>query len=236
MADLETVDAPSVATEAPAEASAVKIVKVALKNGAGELEIDVNRIPEHVWNEVILQGLKAVSERATSKATKAQYPDEAERKGKILEIAQANVADMYSGKTKITGAKAAKVAGKVMTEAMRLARNLIKDALRKAKRKQNSITAKELTAAAKQYIAATPSIIAQAEANLKAREETPQLNLSQLLGVDVSKLAEVTPPKPPLSKTQSGKVAPRAKGAKGKAGAAAPQGAANPTLQANPTA
>lgn len=233
MADLEPVEAPATA---PAEPVTSKLVKVALKNGAGEIEVDVNQIPEHVWNEVILQGLKQIAERATSKATKAQYPDEAERKGKILEIAQANVADMYAGKTKITGSKAkGKVAGKVMTEAMRLARNLIKDALRKAKRKQNSITAKELTAAAKQYIEATPSILAQAEANLKAREETPQLNLSQLLGVDVSKLAEVTPPKPPMSKTQAGKVAPRAKGAKGKPSGQAPQASA-PTSQASPTA
>jgi hypothetical protein len=235
MTDLTTAeDAPSVAP-ASADAPQAKLVKVALKNGAGEIDVDVNQIPEHVWNEVILQGLKAIAERATSKATKAAYPDEAERKGQILAIAKANVADMYAGKTKLSGQKAAKVAGKVMTEAMRLARNLIKDALRKAKRKQNSVTAKELTAAAKAYIAANPSIVATAEANLKAREETPQLDLGKLLGVDVSKLAEVTPPKPPMSKTQAGKVAPRAKGAKGKTGAGA-QASAPTQPQATPTA
>jgi len=66
--------------------------------------------------------------------TKEAYPDETERKGAIKAKAEANVQDMYDGKVKITGAKTVKKAsGAVMTEAMRLARNLIKDAMRRTR-------------------------------------------------------------------------------------------------------
>ena len=83
--------------------------------------------------EALMQGLKVIAERGMSKITKANIPDEAQRRDEIKAKALANVEDMYAGKIKITGAKAVKKAsGAVMTEAMRLARNL---ALR-AKRRQ----------------------------------------------------------------------------------------------------
>ena len=205
-----------------AEATPSTTIQIALKNGAGIVEVDTGKLPNEVYAEALMQGLKVLAERAMSKITKEAYPDEAERKAAIKAKAEANVDDMYAGKTKLTGQKSAtKVSGKVMTEAMRLARNLVKDFMKANKIKIATVKASEITTAAKALIASDPSIVTTAEANLAAREATPtKIDLMSLIKVDPglvakaeAKAAEAKASKP-LSKTQAGKVAPRAKGAK----------------------
>jgi len=204
------------------------LVSIALKNAAGVIEVDTAKLPDDVYREALMQGLKVIAERGMSKMTKEAYPVEDERKAAIKTKAEANVEDMYAGKVKITGAKTVKKAsGAVMTEAMRLARNLIKDAMKANKIKISTVKASEITKAAKAYIETNPSIITTAEANLKAREETPMtLDIKSLIKVDPELVAKDEAKKAkakadkPLSKAQAGKVAPRAKGAK-------------PTTQAN---
>lgn len=208
---------------AGAEASAPStIVSFALKNGAGSVDVDTGKLPDAVYREALMQGLKVIAERAMSKITKEAYPDEAQRKAAIKAKAEANIEDMYQGKTKITGeAKVKKASGAVMTEAMRLARNLVKDAMKANKIKISTVKASEITNAAKQLLEADPSIMQTAEANLKAREATPiKIDISKLIHADPELVAKDEAKKAkakaekPLSKTQAGKVAPRAKGAK----------------------
>lgn len=192
---------------------------ISLKNGAGDVSIDTALLPEDVYREALMQGLKAIAERAMSKITKEAYPVEAERKAAIVAKAEANIADMYSGKTKITGqAKVKKASGAVMTEAMRLARNLVKDAMKANKIKISTVKASEITAAAKTLIESDPSIMSTAEANLKAREATPiKIDIASLIKADpeLVKKAEAkaaaAKANKPLSAKQAGKVAPRAK-------------------------
>lgn len=212
MTDLSNADAPT--TDVPSE-----FVTFALKNGAGLVDVETGRIPEPVYREIFMQGLKAVAERGMSKLTKAAIPDEATRKAAIKAKAEENIQDMYDGKTKITGeTKAKKASGAVMTEAMRLARNLVKDAMKQAKIKISHVKASEITIAAKAAIENDPSIITTAEANLKAREAAPtKIDIKSLIHVDPAlvakdeaKVAKAKAEKP-LSKTQAGKVAPRAK-------------------------
>lgn len=198
------------------------IITVTLKNGAGTIDVDLSRLPDDVYAELLLQGAKVVAERAMSKITKEAYPDEAERKSAIRAKAQANIEDMYAGKIKITGrASVKKASGAVMTEAMRLARNLVKDAIKAAKGKISHYKASEITAAAKSLIEADPSIIAKAEEAIKAREAAPaKIDVMSLIkedptlvAKDEAKKAEAKANKP-LSAKQAGKVAPRAKGSK----------------------
>ena len=198
------------------------LVSIALKNAAGVIEVDTAKLPDDVYREALMQGLKVIAERGMSKMTKEAYPVEDERKAAIKSKAEANVEDMYAGKVKITGAKTVKKAsGAVMTEAMRLARNLIKDAMKANKIKISTVKASEITKAAKTYIETNPGIITTAEANLKAREETPiTLDIKSLIKVDPELVAKDEAKKAkakadkPLSKAQAGKVAPRAKGSK----------------------
>lgn len=208
-------------TDSPAVAPST-IISIALKNGAGNVDVDTANLPDHVYREALLQGLKVIAERAMSKITKEAYPDEAERKAAIKAKAEANVADMYAGKTKITGeTKVKKASGAVMTEAMRLARNLVKDAMKANKIKISHVKASEITTAAKALLEADASILVSAEANLKAREATPiKINIASLVHVDPALKAkdEAAQAKKkankPLSAKQAGKVAPRAKGSK----------------------
>src|ERR1700679_1898420 len=124
--------ANDIAADAPTAPSS--IINIGLKNGAGSVDVDTANLPDDVYREALMQGLKAIAERAMSKITKEAYPDETERKAAIHAKAEANIADMYAGKIKITGvARAKKASGAVMTEAMRLARNLIKDAMKAKK-------------------------------------------------------------------------------------------------------
>src|SRR5882757_6942183 len=159
-------------TTAEGAATPSTLVAIALKNAAGIIEVDTAKLPDDVYREALMQGLKVIAERGMSKMTKEAYPVEDERKAAIKTKAEANVQDMYDGKVKITGAKTVKKAsGAVMTEAMRLARNLIKDAMKANKIKISTVKASEITKAAKAYVETNPGIIATAEANLKAREE-----------------------------------------------------------------
>lgn len=208
-----------VATEAATPSTLVKIV---LKNGAGEIDVDTARLPDDVYREVLMQGLKVIAERNMSKLTKEAYPDEAQRKQAIHDKALANVQDMYDGKTKITGAaKVKKASGAVMTEAMRLARNLVKDAMKANKIKISTVKASEITKAAKALLDAQPSILKTAEENIKQREATSvKIDIKSLIHVDPELVAKDEAKKAaakadkPLSAKQAGKVAPRAKGAK----------------------
>lgn len=215
MSDLAT----DIASDAAPTSS---LISFALKNGAGEVSVDTSQLPDEVYREALLQGLKVIAERNMSKMTKAEYPMEAERKAAIKAKAEKNIEDMYAGKVKITGkASTKKASGKVMTEAMRLARNLVKDAMKANKIKISHVKASEITTAAKALIEADPSIVTTAEANLAAREATPaKIDIASLIKVDPAlvakdnaKKAEAAKDKP-ISAKQAGKVAPRAKGAK----------------------
>jgi hypothetical protein len=219
---MTNVDTNDIAPEAAEAANPSTIFTIALKNAAGNVEVDTAKLPNDVYREALMQGLKVIAERGMSKITKANIPDEAERRAEIKAKAEANVQDMYDGKTKITGAKSVKKAsGAVMTEAMRLARNLIKDAMKANKIKISTVKASEITKAAKAYIESNPTIIATAEKNLQEREQTPMtIDIKSLIHVDPelvakaeAKAAKAKADKP-LSAKQAGKVAPRAKGAK----------------------
>lgn len=208
-----------IATTAATTATPTSLVTFSLKNGAGDVSVDAANLPDDVYREALMQGLKAIAERAMSKITKLEYPVEAERKAAIKAKAEANIQDMYDGKTKITGkANVKKASGAVMTEAMRLARNLVKDAMKANKIKISHVKASEITSAAKALLEADASIIATAEANLKTREASPaKIDIASLIKVDPALVAKDEAKKAaakaskPLSATQAGKVAPRAK-------------------------
>ena len=220
MTDLSTTIAEA-SVDSPPTAPSTEI-KFALKNGAGEVSVDTSRLPDDVYREALMQGLKVIAERAMSKITKEAYPVEAERKSAILAKAFANIDDMYAGKTKITGKAAAeKPKGAVMTEAMRLARNLVKDFMKSKKIKISTVKASEITKAAGVLLDKDPSIIETAKANLAARASKPiTVDLSALIHADPALVAKAdakakkAAADKPLSAKQAGKVAPRAKGAK----------------------
>lgn len=147
-----------------------KIIKVPVtKGGKGSfLELDCNRVPDAVWNEIILQGAKVVLNRGMTKVTKETYPNAEELKVAAMAQAEKNLTAIYEGKIRIMGAKTDKVSGAVMTEARRLARQVVKDEMKKLGMKVSYVAASEITKAANALIAADQSFIAKAQANLEA--------------------------------------------------------------------
>ena len=130
----------------------------------------IEALPQEVYNEILLQGFKAVLNRGMSKITLADLGDADKVKSEAMLKAQANLEDVQAGKVRITGgAKAGKVSGAVKTEAMRLSRNIIKDELKRLGHKISHYEASEITTFAKEYLEENPSILETAKANLEAR-------------------------------------------------------------------
>ena len=190
------------------------IIQIPITKGKSTVEINTDDIPDKVYQEIVLQGLKTLLNRGMSKITKASTKDEDEMKSLAMEAAAKNVEAVMSSTIKFTGGKAKKASGAVMTEARRLARNLVKDAMKEAGIKVSHVEAKEITAAANELLEADPSILEQAKTNLEERAKKP-------IAIDIKALVKTSPKlvakaeerkaKDQLSKTQAGKVAKRAK-------------------------
>lgn len=192
---------------------------IAVTKGKGTVEIDTDALPEEVFKEALIQGLKVLVNRGMSKITKVTYPVEAELHAAAMAKAEENVTAIGEGKIKFSGAtKATKASGAVMTEARRLARNLVKDEMKKAKIKISHVEAKEITKAANALLATEDigkQLMEQAQANLDERAKTP-VAASIISAIPISdKLAAkdaARKAKDQLSAKQAGKPKVRAKG------------------------
>jgi len=214
---------------ATTEAASV-ILKIKLKGGVGEVEVDASKIVDmDVYQYIFQVGLETIINKVgmskiAAGITKVSEADKPKRTAEIVEQAQKTVQAMYDGNLK--GAKAtSKRTGAVQTEAMRLAKALVKDTLRSNGYKISAFNAKELTAFAKDVLAGNADLYKRAEENLKARAELPVkgLNVATMLGERAGDEALKAKPKVPpkakakdgakevLSAAQAGKVQPRAK-------------------------
>lgn len=192
------------------------------KSKGGFLEIDTDQIPVEMYQEALFQGLKQMLARGMSKISKSTYPVEAELHAAAMAKAGENVQAINENdqkKIKLTGAgPKVKVSGAVNTEAMRIARNLVKDEMKRLGIKISHVEASEITKAAKEYIAADPSIIEQAKAELEKRAQAPiagKIDLKTLIKESPKLVAKAEADKAAkkgnLSAKQAGKTAVRAK-------------------------
>lgn len=197
------------------------LFKVPVVKGKDTIEVDTDQLPDAVFQEVVIQGLKALMNRGTTKITKATYPNADELKTAAMEKAKEQWANMVAGKIRATGAKSDKTSGAVMTEASRIARNLVKDEMKRQKIKISMVDAKDITAKANELIAAIPDIVEQAKANLAERDtkaaamKDALANIAGGIKANPKKVAaaeaEKAKAKDQLSKTQAGQIAARKK-------------------------
>lgn len=202
-------------------------LSIPIVKSKGVIEVDTELLPEDVYKEALIQGLKVLANRGMSKITKAALPNEEEFKAEAQVAAETNLKKLYSGDIKLSGAKAKKASGAVMTEVRRLAKNLVKDEIKKAGLKIAHYPASEITKAANAIIDAEDanaedSLFAVAKKNLEEREKTPvKIDVKKLLvespklvaAVEAAKVAKKAKGGT-ISAKQAGKVAPRAKGGK----------------------
>jgi len=135
---------------------------------------DIDALPESTYREIMLQGLKSVLARGQSKITADTYPSEDERRNAVMQIVAKNWNDCQNGAIKITGGKAKKAgAGAIMTEARRLARQAVKDAIKADGGKISHYEASEITKAANALIEEYPEYLEQATKNVDERKAKP---------------------------------------------------------------
>jgi hypothetical protein len=206
------------------------IPHISLKGGAGELDIDLDTLPDASYRAIIVAGLEAIFAKANGAAkslagiTKLEGKELEDRKQEVLEAAQKTLEQLQAGQ--VPGAKKAKTSGAEATEAMRLAKNMVKDLIRNSGQKIGAYSAKEITAAAKVVLERNPHLLALAKKNLAERAQEAKgskaLDLTGLFGDkansdEVKAKPKVTPKrkekgdKPPLSAKQAGMAAPRQK-------------------------
>lgn len=187
------------------------------------VEIDTDALPQDVFTEAVLQGLKVLANRGTSKITKASYPNADELKAAAQAKAEEQVQLMMENKIKLTGQKkAGGVTGAVRTEAMRLARQLVKDEMKRAGIKISHVEASEITKAAKELLDAMPDLIEQAQQTIAARQSEADkvksaINITELVKANPALVAKAEAKKAKdkagtISAKQAGQVQTRKKG------------------------
>lgn len=154
-----------------------------------------DQLPSDVYAEALALGLKVLVNRGTSKITKSTYPNADELKQAAVAKAQEQMELIATSKIKFSGksSKAKKASGAVMTEARRLARNLVKDAIKREGKKVSHFKASDITKLANMWLddeAIGPDLIKQAEANLAERATPAGIDLKALLHEDPTLVAK----------------------------------------------
>lgn len=181
-----------------------RIIRVPItKAGKGVFkEIDTDDLnsmfetnPE-MMEHLIAEGLKTVLNSRMSKlAAPSKLEGKALEDNKVAALAKAeeNLSDLASGKLKksASSAKAAGVDRAVMTEAVRLAKNVVKDQCRAAKIPLATVPAKDITDLAKKMVEQDPQFIVEAQANIEARGKVEvALNIADLIHQDPKLVAK----------------------------------------------
>lgn len=187
------------------------------------LEVDLQDLPDEAYQFVLQKGLEALLNARMSKVLTKDLEGEklAEAQAAALKIAEENLASLKAGKiTKARGgakdANGNKVAANVMTEARRLAKEVVKNEIRAAGMKISHVEASVITKAANELIAADPSFIENAKANIEARSAVKSaINIADLVHESPKLVAKAEAAKAErktqLSAKQAGKAAPRKK-------------------------
>ena len=196
-------------------------LNVPITKAGAALSVDTDALPEEAFRAVVEAGLKALLNLGMSKIlTKGLEGDKlSEAQAAALAKATENLDNLKAGKVKrgrstAKDANGNKVSGPVMTEARRLAKEVVKNEIRAAGMKISHIEASVITKAANELIAADPSFITKATENLEARSQVKTtINISTLVHESPKLVAKAEKAKAErktqLSAKQAGKVAPR---------------------------
>ncbi len=151
-----------------------KVFKIPLKGG-GELEVQadiIGKLGDTSYDEILFLGLKAALSKGLDKAVgvvKGLSADQLEvAKAKGVEKAKANLEALISGTAKTSKKKAVKTDRALQSEALRIAREMVRNGLIAAGEKVSYRPLSEITLAAKALIEANPTILEMAQANMDA--------------------------------------------------------------------
>jgi hypothetical protein len=196
------------------------ILNIPVTKAGKPIAVDTDTdLPDSMYTLALQEGLKVLLNKGMSKITTAKLEGaelEAAKEAayaKGLENFEAvKAGKVKSGRAAKTTADGKKVTGIVMTEARRLAKEVVKNEIKAAGMKISHVEASEITKAANALIEADPSFIEQATANIEARAAVKsKVDISALIheSPKLVQAAEARKAKAPLSAKQAGKAAPR---------------------------
>jgi hypothetical protein len=131
---------------------------------------------------LVALGTKQVLARGMTKLTK-DTPDVAEL---VAEAVEKNLQAIYEGKIRMTGGVKQKTAGKgeVHTEAMRVARIAVKDAIKEKGGKPSIYAASTISELAEKLLAKHPELVEEAKHRIEARKQEPKVDAKDLIDLD----------------------------------------------------
>lgn len=127
-----------------------------------ELDVDFSKFNSAVIDHILYIGARNILMDSHASVTAEKSADV---QGESLAMAEKKLAAMYNGEVRTAGSR---IGDPVKAEAIRIASDRIKAALRKAGRKLADVDAKALRQSAVELVDATPAIMAQARANVEA--------------------------------------------------------------------
>jgi oligoribonuclease (3'-5' exoribonuclease) len=216
MTDVQAIEITEVRTT---RTYTVTVAKTGRGKDAATLSVAADffdSLPDNAYQEILQRGLESyVNSKGMSKIKAA---DKGSRDAAIA-VAEKNLKDLQEGN--ITRKTKAKVSGAEMTEAKRLARQAVKDALKEAGQKVSHYAASEITRLAVELIDEDPSFLAKARENLANRVVAKGIDLSKIKEdpklVKAAEEKKAKAKKETLSATQAGMVKARAKSAQASA-------------------
>jgi hypothetical protein len=161
----------------------IPIVKGTYKDDIGSIEVCIQKLPLDVYREALLQGLKTIANRGMSDI---KDKDNAKNRALAMEKAAQNLADLYDGKIRMSkGVRSKGLTGEIKTEAMRVARQYVKDAIKAKGGKISHYKASEITVAAQSVLDGEdgPGIVAEAKATVEARKAKGKAVKIDLTGI-----------------------------------------------------
>jgi hypothetical protein len=199
------------------------VFQVNVSKGKASVEVNTDDLPEEVYAECIRLGIQALVNKfpGSSKLTKDGFKSEAEYHAEAMAKATEQVAAMKAGTVKLGRTKkAAGASGKVMTEARRLARNVVKDEMKRQGIKVSHVEASEITKAANALITSDPWFVAKATENLEQGEKIEVKGKDELIKslpisdkkVKAAEKRKAEQKAPGTSAAKAGNVQQRAKG------------------------
>src|SRR5215472_9298598 len=160
------------------EDQTMAVYSITVKGTKHKLEVDSDKISDDLCAYIFQKGLDSILGRGRTKLGKPEDHKSVEAfTTEAVKIAEAQVADLYAGKTRMVGgAKASK--GKAtaeQTEALRLAKDYTKAQIKAQGLKISRYSAKDITSAAKAYLDMDPEyFLAAARENLAKAAQRPQ--------------------------------------------------------------
>lgn len=145
------------------------------------LEVVWEELPDAIKLRIIEEGLGKLLNAATAKVTAKSSESPESMASQALGLAQKKLDSLKKGELRAKVSRDGKVSGVVMTEARRLAKNIIKQQIKAANKKILDYEAKAITEAANVYLTNHPELVAAAQASIDAAK-----GLATQAGVDVS--------------------------------------------------